>query len=169
MNIKVDPELYELINDASAFVEQAFKHQGVIHPMWIAADRSGNQAVVPTPVPFVDQAAKDHAVRVVRAMFEFTSVTRYVFVCESWILLADDAPIDIDAVQRAGISDHPARREVINMTAESETAGLVMAWRHIIRPTKGKARLGPLIVEQRDGLTVEGRMSSMLPRRGRPS
>jgi hypothetical protein len=164
-----DSELNKLITDASLFVEQAFKHQGVIHPMWIAVDRSGNQVVVPSPVPFISNAAKDYATLVVRAMFEFTGVTRYVFVCESWILLADDAPIDVEAVQRDGIANHPGRREVINMTAESEVGGLVVAWRPIIRLTKGKARLGPLVVEQRSGLTVEGRMSSMLPRRGRSS
>jgi hypothetical protein len=162
-----DPQLNKLIDDASMFVEQAFKHQGVIHPMWIAIDRSGEQVVDPSPVPFVNQAAKDRATMVVRAMFEFTGVTRYVFVCESWLLTKSDG-IDMDAVQRDGISDHPDRQEVVVLTVESESAGLVMAWRPIIRPTKGKAKLGPLIVEHRAGMTVEGRMSSMLPRGGRP-
>jgi hypothetical protein len=161
----IAPDLDKLINDASEFVEQAFKHQGVVHPMWIAVDRSGNQVVIPTPVPFVDHAAKDQATLVVKAMFELTGVTRYVFICESWILLADDGPVDVDAVQRDGIADHPARREVIVLMAESELGGLVYGRRDIIRPAKGKARLGPLIIEQRAGLTVEGRMSSMLPRR----
>ena len=164
-----DPDLLRLIDNASMFVEQAFRHQGVILPMWIAVDPSGKELVVPPPVPFVNQEAKDYATMVVRAMFALTGVTRYVFVCESWILLSDDAPIDMEAVQRDGISKNPARREVINMTAESECAGLVVAWRHIIRPAKGKARLGPLIVEQRSGMTVEGRMSSMLPGKGRAS
>jgi hypothetical protein len=163
-----DPDLKALLDHASMFVEQAFRHQGVIHPMWIAFDQSGKELVVPTPVPFVDQAAKDHATMVVRAMFAFTGVTRYVFVCESWLLTKSDG-IDMNAVQRDGISDHSDRQEVVVLTAESETAGLIMAWRPIIRPPKGKARLGPLVVEHRAGLTVEGRMSSMLPRRGRLS
>jgi hypothetical protein len=102
-------------------------------------------------------------------MFALTGVTRYVFVCESWILLAEDAPIDMDAVQRDGIADHPGRREVVVLTAESERSGLLFGLRDIIRPAKGKARLGPLVVDQRSGLTVEGRMSSMLPRKGRAS
>jgi hypothetical protein len=165
----IDAELKALLDDASVFVEKQFHDVGRIAAMWIAADQGGNQVVVPTPVPFTSSGAKDFATMVVRTMFELTGVTRYVFVCESWILLAEDGPVDIEAVQRDGIADHPGRREVINMTAESEVGGLVLAWRPIIRPTKGKARLGPLVVEQRDGLTVEGRMSSMLPRRGRPS
>jgi hypothetical protein len=162
-----DPDLSRLIDEASMFVEKRFRDVGRIEPLWIATDQSGNQVVVPSPVPFISNAAKDYATLVVRAMFEFTGVTRYVFVCESWILLAEDSPIDIDAVQRDGIADHPGRREVINMTAESEVGGLVMAWRPIIRPPKGKAKLGPLIIEQREGMTVEGRFVSLLPRRGR--
>jgi hypothetical protein len=106
---------------------------------------------------------------VIRAMFALTGVTSYVFICESWILLAEDAPIDIDAVQRQGIADHPGRREVVVQTAEAENSGLLFGRRDIIRPPKGKARLGPLIIEQRSGLTVEGRMASMLPRKGRAS
>jgi hypothetical protein len=165
----VDPDLSKLLDHASFFVEEQFRHVGRITPMWIAVDQKGNQVVVPPPVPFVTQAAKDYATLVVRALFALTGVTRYVFICESWILLAEDAPIDIEAVQRDGISDHPGRREVVNLTAESDVSGLVLAWRPIIRPAKGKARLGPLVVEQRAGLTVEGRMSSMLPRKGRAS
>jgi hypothetical protein len=164
-----DPDLVRLLGHASMFVEQAFRHQGVVHPMWIAADPSGKELVVPTPVPFVNQAAKDYAAMFVRATFALACITRYVFVCESWVLLADHAPIDMDAVQRDGIADHPGRREVVALTAESERSGLLCGLRHIIRPPKGKARLGPLVVEQRAGLTVEGRMSSMLPRKGRAS
>lgn len=162
-----DPELNELLDHASLFVEKAFHDVGRIAPMWIAVDRSGNQVVVPPPVPFINQDAKDYAVMVVRAMFEFTGVTRYVFVCESWLLTGPG--IDLERDQRDGISDHPDRQEVIILTAESESAGLVMAWRHIIRPTKGKAKLGPLVIDQHAGLTVEGRMVGMLPRRGRAS
>jgi hypothetical protein len=164
-----DPELVRLLDHASMFVEQAFRHQGVIHPVWIAVDPSGKELVVPTPVPFVSPAAKDYATIMVRAMFALSSVTRYVFICESWVLLAEDAPIDMEAVQRHGIADHPGRREVVVLTAESERSGLLCGLRHIIRPSKGRARLGPLVVEQRAGLTVEGRMSSMLPGKGRAS
>ena len=95
--------------------------------------------MVPPPVPFVSPDAKDYATMVVRAMFALSGVTHYVFVCESWVLLAEDAPIDMEAVQRHGIADHPARREVVALTAKSEPSGLLMAWRHIIRPAKGKA------------------------------
>ena len=161
-----DPELNKLLEHASMFVEHAFRHQGRIHPMWIARDRNGRELIVPPPVPFVDLAAKDYATGVVRSMFAIAGVTRYVFVAKSWILLAEDAPIDKEAVQQRGISDHPSRREVVNMTAESEAGGMILAWRYIIRPPRGKAKLGPLIVEQRSGMTVEGRMSSMLPRKG---
>jgi hypothetical protein len=86
----------------------------------------------------------------------------------SWLLTKADG-IDLAAAQRDGIADHPDRQEVVILTAESERAGLVMAWRPIIRPSKGKARLGPIVIEQRDSLTVEGRLSSMLPRKGRAS
>jgi hypothetical protein len=167
--VEPDPDLVRLVDHPSMFVEHAFRHQGVVHPMWIAFDQSGKELVVPTPVPFVDHAAKEYATTVVRAMFALTGVTRYVFVCESWILLAEDAPVDMDAVQRDGIADHPGRREVVVLTAESERSGLLFGLRDIIRPAKGKARLGPLVVDQRSGLTVEGRMSSMLPRKGRAS
>ena len=50
----VDPELNKLLEHASMFVEQAYKHQGVIHPMWIAVDPAGKELVVPPPVPFVN-------------------------------------------------------------------------------------------------------------------
>ena len=75
----VDPELNKLLEHASMFVEHAFRHQGVIHPMWIAVDPSGKELVVPPPVPFVNQASKDYASMVVRAMFALSGVTRYVF------------------------------------------------------------------------------------------
>jgi hypothetical protein len=150
------------------FVEKQFHDVGRIEPLWIATDQKGNQVVVPPPVPFVNEAAKDYAVMVVRALFAFTGVTRYCFITESW-LLTNDAGIDLDATQRDGISEHPDRKEVVIFTAESEVSGLVLAWRPIIRPSRGKAKLGPLVIEQRDGMTVEGRMSSMLPRRGRAS
>lgn len=163
----IDPQLNDLLEHASMFVEKAFKHQGVIHPLWIAVDRSGGQVVVPPPVPFTTVASKDYATMVVRAMFEVTGVTRYVFVAESWLLAGPG--IDLEHDQQHGISRHPDRQEVINMMAESETAGLVMAWRHIIRPAKGKAKLGPLVIEQRVGMTIEGRLASMLPQKGRAS
>jgi hypothetical protein len=79
----VDPELRALIDHASEFVERAFKHQGVVHPMWIADTTDGRRLVVPPPVPFRDAGYKDLAVSIVRAVFTGQDVCRYVFLCES--------------------------------------------------------------------------------------
>src|SRR3978361_2134996 len=94
--METDRDLKRLLDHASMFVERAFRHQGVIHPMWIAVDPTGKELVVPPPVPFVSPDAKDYAAMFVRATFALAGVTRYVFVCESWVLLAEDAPIDME-------------------------------------------------------------------------
>jgi hypothetical protein len=47
------------------------------------------------------------------------------------------------------------------LIAESVNGGIVFGRRPIIRPARGKARLGPLTIDQHDH--VEGRMASMRP------
>jgi hypothetical protein len=125
--------------------------------MWVAVDADGRNVVVPPPVPFRDGNAKDLATAMVRAFFEIAGVTRYVFMTEAWTLDAQ-APqgLDLDALGRDGVSDHPQRREAVMLIAESVNGGMVFGRRPIIRPSRGKARLGPLTIDQHDH--VEGRM-----------
>lgn len=158
----------DLLATVSRLVEKAFRRDAFIVPVWFALTRDGRRLIVPPPVPYTDVAAKDLAAVMVRAFFEIEHVVSYVYAAESWIVDKPECLSDTDKIQSEGIARHPARREVVVFMSEAESSGLSMSVRDIIRPKKGKPRLGPLVVQ--DGWDrADGRFSSLLPTRGRPS
>jgi hypothetical protein len=156
----------DLRGAVSILVEKAFRRDGFVHPVWFAVTRDGRHLIVPPPVKYSNPESKDLATSVVRAFFTINDVVSYVYAAESWYLDCHQTSVDMKVVNKDGIKDHPLRREVIVIMSETYDSGVTMAFRNIIRPKKGKAKLGPLVV-QSDWNQIEGRMSSMLPVRGR--
>jgi hypothetical protein len=151
------------VETISKTIEKLFDRQGLILPMYHVIERDGTVSVLPAPA-----RDKDASVALVRAFFEICRPQRYLFVDEAWTVMATDADIaQLEAyVQRVGsLKDHPQRIEVVMFQVEDRDEGQLTASRRIVRPAKGKPRLGPL--EFDDGpSSSEGRMVGLLPREG---
>lgn len=68
-------------------------------------------------------------------------------------------------MQEHSLEHLPGRKEVLLFSAEDQAEGSIMAMRDIIRPARGRARLGPLDLKAGHG-TLEGRMVGLLPPAG---
>jgi hypothetical protein len=153
--------LREFIELASTMAEKLFRKYGCLAPIWHYIDRNGEHHVMPAP-----DYDKNMSAAIMRALFELHGATRCVFIDEAWILDHKGEP-DLDKLLRiAGaqeVKDHPARQEVIMLSAEDQIEGQLMARRVIERPPDSKPRLGPLIIDSPEG-RMEGRFIGMLPR-----
>lgn len=155
----------DFIDKASADIDRVFRNTGAIRPMWHAVALDGEELVFPAPSP-----DKDTAVAMVRALFELRDVVRYVFIDEAWMVGAfgDDVT---DAKREAarlaaitGATASPDREEVVMFAADDRDEGSLMACRKIIRPSRGRAKLGPLAYDPRGGM-VAGRFLGLVPRK----
>ena len=155
---QLEEPLRALIKRADHFACWQMKTKGALAPGYWAIDRERKLTVVPQP-----SDNKDTSVALIRALFEMMGVECYVFLGESWILEQKNAP---DLQELRDISDHPERKEVVILIAESASSGMIIGSRAIIR-TQRKPRLGPLRLKRYPH--VEGRMSSLLPRTGMQS
>ena len=152
--------LRELIESANATAEPLFKNTGRLIPFWIAITRDGELMVIPAP----PTDSKDIAATLIRALFRDKDVVQYVSVCEAWVLeMTMPDRTTLNELNQRGLESHPDRVEVVAFMAESETEGMLTGRRQIERPARGKAKLGPLHVEERFTQS-EGRMVGMLPR-----
>ena len=158
--------LREFIGHASDAVDRIFRKTGIVRPMWHAVCRDGEEFVFPPPSP-----DKDTACMMVGALFELRDVVRYAFIDEAWIVAAwgkDATPEMIEAVRQAaitGASKSPHREEVVMFAADDVAEGGLMARRKIIRPSSGRAKLGPLEFDPRGG-SLAGRFVGLIPRKG---
>ena len=158
--------LRDFIGNASDSIERVFRINGIIRPMWHAVTRDGDELVFPPPSP-----DKDAAVVMVRVLFELRDVVRYAFIDEAWIVEAwgpNATDADREAVRQAaitGASKSPHRQEVVMFAADDAAEGGLMARRKIIRPSSGKAKLGPLEFDPRGG-SLAGRFVGLIPRKG---
>jgi hypothetical protein len=89
---------------------------------------------------------KDAVAEMLTKFFAEKNVQRFVFIDEAWFLDIEHKNVsqaEIDKIMQQGISKHPDRREVLQFHAQD--AKMMHLWtREIIRPAKGKAKLGPL-------------------------
>src|SRR4029077_5293755 len=146
--------LRDLIEFASTQMEKRFKHVGRIYPMWHAETESETLIIT------ADIENKDATTAVLTKLFREHGVVRYMFIDEAWIVEASAiAPDELQHMQQHGLSEHPNRREIVMIHAEDKN-GVQTATREIIRPAKGKARLGPLVFD--DYTSMEGRWTGML-------
>jgi hypothetical protein len=158
-----------LIECTSGAMATRFKNVGKISKMYHIVADTGEHYVVPMP-PLDDP---DLLAKLARMLMQHLNAVAYVHMDEAWTLPKDKLPQtreEADKIFSAGISEHPDRVEIVVFTAEDQT-GLTMAHRDIIRPQRGKAKLGPLIFDTDDGSTMsggawEGRLVGMLPQRG---
>ena len=155
----------EFIEQASGGIDRVFRRNGILRPMWHAITRDGEELVFPPPCD-----DKDDAVMMVRALFELRDVVRYVFIDEAWIVAAFGPDVTPEQLQRVrdaaitGATASPHREEVVMLAADDAAEGSLMARRKIIRPSHGRATLGPLEYDPRGG-SIVGRFVGMVPRK----
>jgi hypothetical protein len=160
-----DSRLRFLITVASTFCEHYYeKHTELKQAMYHVETEDGDHALIPSP-----PLPKDEAVELMRALFAAKDVARYVLVSEAWILDSMQGNVteeDMERANREGLADfnHPARREIVMITAEDRERQL-LASREIIRED-GVMRLGPLVIDDNTGMS-SGRMIGLLRPRGR--
>jgi hypothetical protein len=129
-----EKQLRDMIASASDFCQQHFARRGAIAPQWHAVTASGD--ILSEPHPPLE---KDAAVMLIRLLFEFMDVVRYVYISEAWSLMKFGwTEADRELLERDGISKHPDRIEVVQMQGEDREYGQLVAFHEIIRPRRGK-------------------------------
>jgi hypothetical protein len=153
----------QIISDAQAWAEKVFNDIGGIEMMFHAVRTDDAVLVIPAP----PAPNKDAGRQIMQLLFAEEDVVAYVCVTESWVLETEDVKVRNEVMRLGSIRDHPLAREVVIFHGEDDT-GHYAAMRDIIRPPKGKAKLGPLHYTMRPGDHVHGggRMFDLLPRRG---
>jgi hypothetical protein len=160
-------DLEQLIDKASNFAEVMMREKGEVAPIWHMITEGGEELIELTPA----LENKDLAIGLMKAMFEFFHVVRYVHFTEAWTLdyRGEKArKISADEWQKIaneGVRNHPDRIEVVMFQAEDNEAGLITGHREIIRD-KGKPHLGPMIFFPTTNASSEGRLVGLLPRKG---
>jgi hypothetical protein len=105
---------------------------------------------------------KDQAVVAVREFFKEHDIVSYVFIDEAWVVQVTDRA-DLKVAPR----NHPDRREVVFLVAEDEH-GELHGERDIVREQGRPPTLGPLkVIKSPHSEHSEGRMTGMLPQKGR--
>lgn len=155
--------LRSLVEFASDKIEKQFRKTGEVHPMYHAIKATGEHMVMLPP-----GISKDMDVAMMKAAFELESVDRFVFITEAWILdqrkNSGGPPLDLDRINRTGVSAHPDRREVVMIQGENRRGEMILGTRFILRPEIGKPSLAPLVVIDSEFDHSEGRMVGMLQR-----
>ena len=147
--------LRDLIEWAANNIEKRFKNTGRVLPMWHAETATETLIIAAT---FEHKNATTAALT---ELFRDERVLRYLFIDEAWVVKQPDgiAPADLKRMRQHGLSDHPDRQEIVMIQGE-DANGTTTATLPIIRPAKGKARLGPLVIDTFDAM--ESRFGGML-------
>jgi len=163
----VKHNLKDLIEYASANAEAIFRRQGEFLPMWHAVTADGEAFVMMCP-EFLDD--KDAGIAIVKRAFEEEDAEAYVFISEAWVLEArrDFSDEAIRKAMRAGLGNHPDRREVLAFMAENRDGEMQSARRYILRPENSKPTLAPLMLDEMSKVTeTSGRLTGLLKARVR--
>jgi hypothetical protein len=147
--------LRDLIEWAANQIDKRFKHVGRVLPMWHAETASETLVIAAT------FQHKDATTAALTELFRDERVLRYLFIDEAWVVKQDTGidPADLKRMRKVGISEHPDRQEIVMISGE-DANGTMTATREIIRPAKGKARLGPLSIDTYT--SMESRFGGML-------
>jgi hypothetical protein len=151
--------LRQFIEHAAKQAAKIFEKNGQLLPMYHAVDSAGKDLIFPSP-----SADKDKAVAIVRKVLAEAGATRVAYMDEAWSIDNREAgDVDVEEIYRSGrsISEHPDRIEIIMISAEDASEGIIMAHRKIFRHGD-RAVLGKLEILEGGGL--EGRMVGLLPR-----
>lgn len=141
---------------------EIFAHVGRLQPIYHIVAENGDVMILPALSP-----DKDVSVAMAQAAMVLFDATRYVFLCEAWVLQTEDQE-EMNRVWKSGegIADHPNRIEMIHYQGEDDKEGSLTASRLIVR-TEGQSPHLSKLVFRRDG-TSEGRFVGLLPGRERP-
>jgi hypothetical protein len=154
-------DLRKAIERISRAADIKFSKHGQLEPVWFAFRADGEHFTLDGILP-----NKDLQAQFVRFIFQERDVVAYIFVDEAWVVEASmkDADSVTNMAALVGLEHHPNRREVVVIHAEDAT-NCLSYHRDIIRPNRGSAYLGPLILHD-DISRSEGRFVGLLPRRG---
>lgn len=155
------PETFrQYIERISNAAEHTFDKFGMLTAVLFFVDGDGNFVMLPAI-----SASKDISNAMWRAAMELAGATRCVFCDEAWSVRSQsekEARALSDYSRGNSLENIPDCEEVVIFMCEDQHEGTIMARRVIIRPAKGKPRLGPL--EFHDMGMMEGRLVGMLPK-----
>jgi hypothetical protein len=158
--------LREFVERADRKACEIFAKTGQVLPIYHIIDGNDRDVLVPAP----RTGGKTLEAAMIRALMEAIEAKRFVCIQEIWMLemsaMSDaEAKAMSERANREGVSNLPGRIEAISISAEDVEEPMIMAWREIIRPERGRAKLGDLVIMPPDG--AEGRFVGMLPKKGR--
>jgi len=151
------PELRTLIELAVDKASTRFRVHGKLTPTFLAVKRDGEQ------FEFNVSGDKDAGMALAGAAFELHDVVRYVFFDEGWTLRTKVSNAEMERIKREGLRNHPDRCEVLMFTGEDEADAIVAFARRCVL----RGKLAELEWLEPDQGTWRGRISGLLPRRGR--
>ena len=131
--------LNELFQHGQEAAEYLFGQQGYVVPMMIGEDTEGNTV----PMAFNIGENKDMAAEGLKKFLVEHQIERYVSLVEAWVYEAKPDDPDAQAMLsgEARVSDHPQRKEVIQITAEDKNGECKSGFFRIVREKGKKATL----------------------------
>jgi hypothetical protein len=153
------PRLLKLIETASGTVEKIFAMSGGVAAMFHYIKENGDHIVTLAPT----NLDKDTGVALMRSVFELERAVAVMYIDEAWTFLSTDwNEVRAHIESGVGVAEHPRRIEIVHFSAEDDT-GSLLGVRRIERPPGQKPQLGPLEIEESNGMSV-GRFVGLLPR-----
>jgi hypothetical protein len=128
-----------MIKRASAKAEEMFNTSGQVEHGFLVDSAIHGLVTVGAPITGPNGGDEDKAAieLMMPETFHRMKVSRYVQIMEAWYVEPDD---EIDGVP---LRDNPRRKEKVVLCYNDGTHEIIIS-RAIIRPTNGKAYLGPL-------------------------
>ncbi len=158
-------KLRAFLTEMTAPMADQFEEQQSVLPMWIVEGDDGHLTIFATP--WEDDHEKKAAVTYMKAKMKALKTKRYVHIGEVWMLTAPSGDRDRDDIVKivrgeTRVSQHPERVEAVIALAEDKYGNGLQLIRHILRPTEGKATLGPADIHDFSDAKTEGLLTHML-------
>ena len=150
--------LEQLFNHAKDRAAAMFDQCGELVPMWHAVTANDEHLIIATP--WSDNDEKAQTIIALRAMFAEKHVKQLVFICEAWMVSLQEAP----SGNLPAPSQHPDRREVIQIHAEDIDGNNFGGRYFILRPEHGPPRLSKFNQDKAEVLS--GQMVGLLKHSG---
>lgn len=132
-------QLKKFLIQMTAPLEKLFEAEQTISPMWIFDGKDGLGIIA---TPWGNDEEKRHAVAMVKGQMKEQAAHRYVYIGESWMLIAQKESDIPESIRLGGkIASHPDRREAIIAVAEDKQGNCAQMIRYILRPKHEKATL----------------------------
>lgn len=149
------------LENLADLAERLFTTQGYVKPMWVLITPDKVMFVI---ADFETSKQKDDAIAAVKKLTKDHDAKIVGFICEAWSVALDASHPDFDKMNDITPSQHPDRREIIQVYRE--IGGLIEAGSfYILRPEHGKAKLSPFKSWTEDGMSG-GRFTCILEANG---